>query len=215
MSEDEATGILMGSLDGPPLAEPRTLRFTSGQRTRTWNRNVVAIGLASGFAEPLESTSIHLIQATIAKLIAFFPDREFRPVDVDEFNRQCRFENERIRDFLILHYCATERRDSPFWQYCANMQIPSQLADNIQLFLDSGRFFRDADEMFAVTSWVQVLIGQHKVPTGYHPAVDLISEQELVELGKSVRNVIAACVEAMPTHEQFIARHFQAPAVSP
>ncbi|HEY6620713.1 MAG TPA: tryptophan halogenase family protein [Steroidobacteraceae bacterium] len=207
ISDDEAAKTLMGYLDGRALAEPRKLRFTTGMRKKFWTRNCVALGLASGFMEPLESTSIYLIQSGIARLLNLLPDRDFSPVLIERYNAQASFEFERIRDFLILHYFATERRDSSFWQYCGGMNIPEPLADTIRLFKDSGRFFRNAEEMFAITSWVQVLLGQHVEPRQYHPAVDLVSDQEMTGLADSVKNVIAACVEAMPTHAQFIARH--------
>lgn len=212
LGEDEAAATLLANLDGKPLAEPRLLKFTTGLRRKTWNRNCVAIGLASGFLEPLESTSIYLIQSGIGRLISLLPDRHCSEALRNRYNREAQFEFERIRDFLIVHYHATERRDTPFWQYCGNMSIPERLAGVLELFNDSGRFFRDADEMFAVTSWVQVLIGQHRMPAGYHPAVDLIPERELLELERSVRQVIANCVAAMPPHEQFIARHCAAAA---
>ena len=212
ISDEAARETLMGNLGGRALAEPRILKFTAGVRRKFWNRNCVAIGLASGFMEPLESTSIYLIQSGVARLLNLLPDRSFSPVLIERYNTQAAFEFERIRDFLILHYFATERRDSPFWQYCSNMQIPAPLADNIALFRDSGRFFRHAEEMFALTSWVQVMLGQHILPRNYHPAVDLIPEREVNELVSGVRNVIAACVQAMPTHEQFIARFCPAEA---
>lgn len=211
-SDDEVHRTLMANLDGRPLAEPRLLKFTTGRRKKFWNRNCVAIGLAAGFMEPLEATSIYLIQSGVGRLINLMPDLRFSPALIERFNKQSVFEFERIRDFLILHYFATERRDTPFWEYCANMQIPEQLAENIGLFRDSGRFFRDADEMFALSSWVQVMMGQRFMPTGYHPAVDLIPEQEVTELVASVRNIIARCVEVMPMHEEFIARYCQAAA---
>ncbi|TMI91280.1 MAG: tryptophan 7-halogenase [Bacillati bacterium ANGP1] len=214
ISDDAARETLMPNLDGRALAEPRILKFTTGKRRKFWNRNCVAIGLASGFMEPLESTSIYLIQSGVARLLNLMPDRSFSPVLIERYNAQAAFEFERIRDFLILHYFATERRDSPFWQYCANMSIPEQLADNIALFRDSGRFFRHAEEMFALTSWVQVMLGQHILPRNYHPAVDLIPEREVNELVSGVRNVIANCVQAMPTHEQFLARYVQAGAAA-
>jgi len=210
IKDDAAADTLMSNLDGRALAEPRKLRFTTGMRRKFWNRNCVAVGLASGFMEPLESTSIYMIQSGIARLINLMPDRSFSPVLIERYNKQAAFECERIRDFLILHYFATERRDSPFWQYCSSMEIPAQLADNIRLFRDSGRFFRDAEELFAITSWVQVMLGQHILPRNYHPAVDLIPDRELSELVTGVRNVIATCVEAMPMHAQFLARYGQA-----
>jgi tryptophan halogenase len=205
MSDDEATAILMDSLDGKPLADPRTLRFTSGQRARTWNRNVVAIGLSQGFAEPLESTSIHVIQATIARLIAFFPDREFRQVDVDEFNRQCRFENERIRDFLILHYHATERDDSPFWDHCRTMAIPATLQHKLDLWRSAGRIVRTDNELFAEVGWLQVLHGQRVQARAHHPVADALDEADVAGYLADVERVIAACVEQMPSHAKFVA----------
>ena len=214
LSDDEAAGTLLANLDGKPLGDPRALRFVTGRRRNSWVKNCVAIGLASGFMEPLESTSIYMIQSGVGRIINLLPDRNMDPVVLARYNKQTAFEAERIRDFLILHYIATERRDSPFWRECAAMQIPESLADNLQLFRHSGRFFRESDEMFAVTSWVQVMLGQHIVPTGYHPGVDLIPEQELIELEASVRGVIANCVAAMPMHEQFIDRYCRAPAAA-
>jgi tryptophan 7-halogenase len=213
ISDDEAAATLMANLDGRALAEPRKLQFTTGMRRKFWNKNCVALGLASGFMEPLESTSIYLIQSGIARLINLYPDRDFSPVLRDRYNAQAAFEFERIRDFLILHYWATERRDTSFWRYCSGMSVPEPLADTIRLFKDSGRFFRNAEEMFAITSWVQVMLGQHIVPQHYHPAVDLIPDQEIAGLADSVKTVIAACVDAMPMHAQFIARHCAAAAV--
>jgi tryptophan halogenase len=177
-------------------------------------KNCVSIGLASGFMEPLESTSIYMIQSGVGRLISLLPDRNMDPVVVARYNKQTTFEGERIRDFLILHYVATERRDTEFWRQCAAMSIPDSLAENMALFKNSGRFFRDSDEMFAITSWVQVMLGQHVVPTGYHPAVDLVSDQELEQLAASVRGVIANCVSAMPMHEQFIDKYCRAPAAA-
>jgi tryptophan 7-halogenase len=213
ISDDEAAATLMANLDGRALAEPRKLQFTTGMRRKFWHRNCVAIGLASGFMEPLESTSIYLIQSGIARLINLMPDMNFSPVLINRYNAQAAFEFERIRDFLILHYWATERRDTSFWRYCSGMSIPEPLAETVRLFKDSGRFFRNAEEMFAITSWVQVMLGQHIVPQHYHPAVDLVPDQEVAGLVDSVKTVVATCVDAMPMHAQFIARHCAAAAV--
>jgi len=207
ISDDEAAATLLKNLDGRALAEPRMLKFTTGRRRRFWNKNCVAIGLASGFMEPLESTSIYLIQSGIARLINLLPDQGFSPVLTERYNAQSAFEFERIRDFLILHYYATQRDDTPFWNYCRTMSIPAPLDNTIRLFRDSGRFFRDAEELFALTSWVQVLLGQRIEPRSYHPVVDLLPDKELEEFVASVKNVIAACVAAMPMHAQFIARY--------
>jgi len=207
LSDDEAAATLLDNLDGRALADPRPLRFTTGMRKKFWNKNVIAIGLASGFMEPLESTSIYLIQSGILRLINLLPERDLSPVVVDRYNAQSRFEYERIRDFLILHYCATQRNDSPFWNYCRSMSIPPQLDGVMRLFRDSGRFYRDAEEMFAVTSWVQVMLGQGVAPQRYHPMVDLMPDAQLQEFVGGVRKVIASCVDAMPMHAQFIARY--------
>ncbi|MGH8213489.1 MAG: tryptophan halogenase family protein [Rhodanobacteraceae bacterium] len=206
LSDDEAAAGLLGWIDGAAGAEPRVLRFTGGRRRKAWINNVVALGLASGFLEPLESTSIYLIQSGIARLVNLFPDSGFSRTLIDRYNAQTDFEIERIRDFLILHYCATERDDTPFWNYCRTMEIPQPLRDVIDLFRDSGRFFRQAEELFALTSWVEVMLGQRIVPQGWHPAVDLLPEIKLRELVDGVRKVIASCVDAMPMHQQFIDR---------
>jgi tryptophan halogenase len=215
MSEDEAAAILLANLDGERLAEPRTLRYVTGRRRKFWNKNVVAVGLASGFMEPLESTSIHLIQSSIARLIAFFPDAGFSDADRDKYNQQTHWEFERIRDFLVLHYHATERDDSPFWNYCRTMQIPQELKEKMELFRANGRFVREADELFATTSWVQVMWGQGLKPRGYHPMVDLLTRDELREFVGGIKNVLDRCVDVMPMHAEFIARNCAAPDFKP
>ncbi len=211
MSEDEATAILLANLDGERLAEPRTLRFVTGRRKKFWNKNVVAVGLASGFMEPLESTSIHLIQSSIARLVTFFPDKSFSDADRDKYNQQTHWEFERIRDFLVLHYNATERDDTSFWNYCRTMPIPPELKEKTELFRANGRFFREADELFGITSWVQVMWGQGIKPRGYHPMVDLLTDAELKEFVGGIKNVLDRCVEVMPTHAEFIAKNCASP----
>jgi len=213
LSDDEAAAMLLNNLDGPVLGEPRQLRFTTGMRRKCWNKNVVALGLASGFMEPLESTSIYMIQSGIARLLNLFPQRDFSEVVIDRYNAQAMFEYERIRDFLIMHYHATERDDTAFWHQCRNMSIPEQLRGNIALFRDSGRFFRDAEEMFATVSWVQVMIGQGIHPRGYHPLVDQMPEQDLRRFMDGVAKVVASCVDSMPMHQAFIDRHCAAPGL--
>ena len=207
ISDDEATATLLGNLDGKPLAEPRVLKFVTGRRRKIWDRNCVAIGLSSGFMEPLESTSIYLIQSTITRLLSFFPDTGFDPVLIERFNQKAEFECERIRDFLILHYHATERNDTQFWDYCRNMDIPQGLREYMDLFRHSGRFYRENEELFAQISWVQVMIGQRITPRAYHPLVDLLSEAELDGFLADVKRVINSCVEVMPAHEAFIAKY--------
>ena len=207
ISETDAADVLLGRLDGDRLADPRMLKFVTGKRKRLWNKNVVAVGLASGFMEPLESTSIHLIQNTVARLTTFFPYLGFDEADIDEFNRQSDHEFERIRDFLILHYKATERTDSDFWNYCRSMSIPDGLQLKIDLFSSNGRVFREASELFSEISWVEVFLGQRIMPRSYHPLVDTLSEERVAEFLRNVRSTIQRCVEAMPTHAHYVAEH--------
>lgn len=210
MSEDEARSILLNNLDGKPLAEPRLLKFVTGKRKKFWNKNCLAVGLASGFMEPLESTSIHLVQSTIARLMSFFPNKNFDQEDIDEFNRQADFEVEKIRDFLILHYHATERNDSEFWNYCRTMSIPDALAQKIEQFKKNGRIYRNSTEMFNDLSWLEVMHGQGIRPRAYHPLVDRMTKEEIAQRLDSVKRVIDKSVDYMPTHAQFIAEHCKA-----
>ncbi|MGB5853185.1 MAG: tryptophan halogenase family protein [Rhodanobacter sp.] len=207
ISDDEATATLLRNVHGQPLGEPFQLRFTAGTRRKLWHRNVVAIGLSGGFMEPLESTGIHLIQLGITRLLGLFPREGFRPELTERYNAQLRFDIERIRDFLILHYHATEREDTPFWRQCRHMSVPQSLQDNIDLFADSGRFFRNAEELFAEISWVQVMIGQGIVPRSWHPLVDQVPDADLYRFVADVGRLMAECVEVMPTHQAFIDRH--------
>lgn len=190
VSDDEAVATVMRNLDGRPLAEPKLLRFTTGRRKKCWNKNVVALGLASGFLEPLESTSIHLIQSGISKLLELFPREGFDDVLVDRYNRRLAFEFDRIRDFIVLHYHATERDDTPFWTQCRMMSIPDELQDNIDLFRDSGRFYRNADELFADISWIEVMLGQRIEPRAYHPLVDQVPAEDVYRFVDGVAQTI-------------------------
>jgi tryptophan 7-halogenase len=210
MSEQAAADILVDNLEAPRLAEPRLLKFVTGKRKKLWNRNVVAVGLASGFMEPLESTSIHLIQNTIARLTTFFPFKRFDAADIDEFNRQSDFEFERIRDFIILHYKATERSDSDFWNHVRTMAVPDSLAQKMDLFRSNGRVFRDNNELFSEISWVEVMLGQRIVPSGYHPLVDTLTPARVAEFLAGVKQTIARCVDAMPMHADYVAQNCHA-----
>ena len=206
LSEDEATAILLANLEGEALADPRTLRFTTGMRKAMWVKNCVALGLASGFMEPLESTSIHLIQSGLSRLVSMFPDRTFDPALIAEYNRQSGFEFERIRDFLVLHYHANEREDSAFWRDCREMPIPDALAAKIALFRASGRIYREHEELFTETGWLQVLIGQRVTPQAYHPVADGLAAQDLKAFLSDIRTLIAREAARMPSHSDFIAR---------
>lgn len=210
ISDDEAASVLLNNLDGKALAEPRQLRFVTGKRKKFWNKNCLAIGLASGFMEPLESTSIHLVQSSIARLMSFFPNKNFDQEDIDEFNRQADFEYEKIRDFLILHYHATERADSDFWNYCRTMDIPEALTQKIEQFKKNGRIYRNSVEMFNDLSWMEVMHGQGIRPRSYHPLVDRMSNDEIMSRMESVRRVIHKSVDVMPTHAQFIEENCKA-----
>lgn len=207
ISDDEAAATLLANLDGPALADPRPLRFVTGRRKQVWNRNVIALGLASGFMEPLESTSIHLVQSGISKLLELFPREGISPVLVRRYNDRIAFEFDRIRDFLLLHYHATERDDSAFWRHCRSMPITPELQETLDLFRDSGRFYRNGDEMFAEISWVQVMVGQGILPRAYHPLVDQVPQADLERFMASVEQTIGHCADAMPPHQAFIDRY--------
>ncbi|MFC5461442.1 tryptophan halogenase family protein [Massilia niabensis] len=207
ISDDEAASTLLANLDGKALADPRLIKFQTGMRKQAWNRNVVAIGLAGGFLEPIESTSIHLIQSALQRLIDYFPDSGFDEVERNEFNRQSRFEYERIRDFIVLHYHLNQRTDSEYWLACANMAIPETLRQKMDLYRARGKVVRVDNELFSEVGWTQVFEGQNMPVEGYHPLVDAQSEADIVEYLDSVRGVIAKCVAVMPSHEEYIARH--------
>ena len=204
MDDNAARAILLANLDGAPLAEPKLLRFGAGRRTTPWQRNVVAIGLSSGFLEPLESTSIHMIQTAIARLLAFFPDRAFAQADSDEYNRQSAFESERIRDFLILHYHATRRADTAFWDHCRTMALPDSLQARLELWRSRGRIVREGDELFTEVGWLQVLVGQGIAASGYHALADVPGEQQVANHLAGVAAVMRKCVDVMPAHGAYI-----------
>ena len=207
MSDDEATAILLNNLDGEPLAEPRMLKFTTGMRKKTWHKNCIAIGLSSGFMEPLESTSIHLIQSSIARLMSMFPSKVINELEVDEFNRQARFEVERIRDFLIFHYHYNQRTDSAFWTACREMAVPQKLTERIALFKAKGLVFREADEMFALPNWLEVMHGQNLRAENYHPLANALSLADNFKFLEIQHKLIQEAVQKMPTHQDFIRRH--------
>ena len=209
-SDDEAAATLLAGLDGEALAEPRSLRFTTGRRRQFWKRNVVAMGLASGFLEPLESTSIHLVQSAIARLLTLLPGREgVRGAEVEEYNRRTAFEYERVRDFLILHYKATAR-DEPLWRECAAMAVPESLAERMALFRAGGRVFRQEDELFTEAGWVQVMLGQAVDPQGWHPLADQLSDDDLAAFLESVERLVAHRAAAFPDHRAFVESHCRA-----
>jgi tryptophan halogenase len=209
ISDEEAARTLLANLDGAALADPRPLRFTTGRRKLAWNKNVVAVGLASGFLEPLESTSIHLIQANIAKLLAFFPDRDFDPLVRDEFNRVAANETERIRDFLILHYHLTSRDDGELWRYCAHMSVPDSLQNKIDHFRRYGRLIAREMDLFGPPSWLAVHIGQRNLPERMDPLLGFRSIDGTGWLAK-LRAAMAAAATSLPSHRAYIDAHCKA-----
>ncbi len=213
VGDDEAASTLLANLDGKPLRDPILIKFTTGRRLKSWNRNCVAIGLSAGFLEPLESQSIFLIQIAIARLLQMFPDRGFEPADTERFNRLMQYEFERIRDFLVLHFHATERNDTPYWDYCRTMQIPDFLAEKLALFKSRGRIFRENDELFAEASWFAVLVGQGVKPRGYDPLVDVMQMSELRQRMQHIRHAVRSAADQMPEHFAYVARHCAAAAM--
>lgn len=205
IDDQTAADRLMGGLDGAALAEPRLIRFRSGRRTTSWTRNCVAIGLASGFLEPLESTSIYLTQVAILNLLKLFPRPAVDRALADEFNRIVDNEYDRVRDFLILHYHANSRTDSELWRHCREMTIPDTLAEKMELFVHRGHIAQYKDGLFSPPSWLSVFVGQGVTPVGYHPMADNIPLERSVSEMQSIRQAIADRVEAMPDHAGFVA----------
>lgn len=206
ISEDEATAILLANLDGEPTADPRTIRFKTGRRTKAWVRNVIAIGLSSGFIEPLESTSIHLIQTAIQRLLDLLPNGEITEATRDEFNQRAAFEMERIRDFIILHYHVNQRVEDPFWDGLREMEVPERLQHKIDLFRSTARVVPSFDELFDTRAWIQVMIGQNIIPETYHPLADQLTEARLKEFLDGLERTHLEQVARMPDHGEFVAK---------
>lgn len=215
ISDEAVEKSLLENLDGKPLANLNHIRFQTGRRKKSWNKNCVAIGLSSGFLEPLESTSIYLIQIAIVKLIEYFPDADFDSLLSDEFNREIAMEYERVRDFLILHYSATEREDTEFWRYVKNMAIPESLQYKIDLFRHQGYVEHYKRGMFLEPSWVAVYLGQNIIPENYHPSVNKLSDHELLQQLNAIHNQISVLTENMPTHMQSINKNCKLGSDSP
>ncbi len=206
MDDDAALELLLANLDGKPLAEPNRLRFTAGHRERLWDKNVVALGLAGGFLEPLESTAIHLVQSSIARLMALFPTTAFTQPEIDRFNFESVRDYVDIRDFLVLHYSATERTDSEFWRYCRQLDPPIGLAEKLALFESSGRVIREHNELFTETSWLSVMAGQGVNPRAFHPVASMLDDTETRRRLAHIREVVASAVGQMPTQDEFLAQ---------
>ena len=207
LDKDAALERLLGNIEGKVLTDPNVLRFGAGTRVKQWHRNCVAVGLSGGFMEPLESTSIHLIQRAVLRIIRMLPAGEISERDVAEFNDQQMQDALQIRDFLILHYKATNRRDSEFWRYCASMPIPDSLEQKIELFRETGRVFRKNEELFVENSWVQVMMGQGITPQSYHPIAQKLSDEELTRLLGTIRDMVAGTVKSLPEHSAYVSQY--------
>ncbi|HEY4368902.1 MAG TPA: tryptophan halogenase family protein [Steroidobacteraceae bacterium] len=211
MDDDQARQSLLGNIAGKPLTEPRVIRFRPGQRRLTWNKNCVAMGLASGFLEPLESTSIHLIQRGIIRLMQMFPSAGIKQSDIDEYNQQTSAEIEHVRDFIVLHFHVTDRQDSPYWRACRSMDIPASLKHRIDLFRETGRVFRVPNELFAENSWIQVMLGQGIMPQQHHQTADLMGDEELSRFLGDIKSSVDSTVAQLPAHQAYVEQYCKAP----
>jgi tryptophan halogenase len=207
LSDEKAKQRLLDGLEAPALFEPRVLSYQTGRRKKLWNKNCVAIGLSSGFIEPLESTSIFLFMSGIIRLLRLFPFNGVTPALTEEYNQQSITEVEKIRDFIILHYHQTERTDSPFWDYCRTMTIPDTLAHRMELFKESAHAFQTGDEMFRLESWSHVMLGQRLQPQSYHQLVAALGQGELSRHLQSIRETINAAVDKLPSHRDFLRQY--------
>ncbi len=207
IDQDAATQRLSGLLEGPALTPPNHLRFTAGQRQATWVGNCVAIGLSGGFIEPLESTSLYLIQQGITELIALWPDRDFAPKAIEAYNRLIDLEFERIRDFIVLHYCATERDDTELWNHVRTMPLPDSLLGRLELWREGGVVQEYRDGLFLHPSWVAVLLGQRVRPKRWHPLADRRETAQLIPALDRLRQTVAAAAARLPSQDAFIANH--------
>jgi tryptophan halogenase len=211
LDDESAKNELLASIAGPPVTAPRVLRFTTGRRKVTWNKNCVALGLSSGFIEPLESTSIHLMMVGVTRLLHLFPFGGIKQSAIDLYNEGTRIEMEKTRDFIVLHYHATQRDDSAFWRHCRDMPIPDTLRERIRLFKDNAYAYQGDSELFRVDSWTQVMIGQRIPPGPYHPAARVLGDQQLLKFLADYRTSIAETVARMPVHQDFVNQYCKAP----
>lgn len=210
LDREAALERLLGTVEGKLLTEPNNIRYVTGARRRQWHRNCVAVGLSGGFMEPLESTSIHLIQRAILRLIRMLPGGCISQRDIAEFNDQQLTDMEQIRDFLILHYKVTERRDSAFWRHCAALPMPGSLEQKIELFRETGRVFRKNEELFVENSWVQVMMGQGVMPSSYHPIATRLRDDELDHFLAMLRESVGKTVRSLPDHHAYVASYCSA-----
>jgi tryptophan halogenase len=211
MQPDEAKEYLLGHVDGEPLTEPRLIRYNTGRRKKVWNKNCVALGLSSGFVEPLESTSIHLIQVGATRLVQQFPFAGISEAIANHYNEQAERELEKIRDFIVLHYKLTERDDSDFWRARRDMPVPDSLAQRISLFRENGLAYQATDDLFRVDSWLQVMLGQRLKPKGYHHMGHLMTDDQLMTALGGLEANISKAVSQMPSHQDFIDQYCAVP----
>ena len=209
-SQDQAEAVLRAKLPGQALGDPRLLKFTPGRREKAWSFNVLALGLASGFLEPLESTSLHLVHSGVSAFLHLFPDRQGHEALRDEYNRRFAIEMERIRDFLILHYKLNTREDSEMWRYCAHMQVPELLAQRMALFKQGGHLHVDNHDLFGEESWLAVHLGQENFPNGHHALLDLRPTDGRARLVR-LRQALSQTAQAMPSHEAFLQSYLTSP----
>lgn len=210
LSDEDTQTSLLSDLDGKPMGSPKQLRFKTGCLETFWEKNCIAIGLSAGFLEPLESTSLYLIQLGISKFISLYPDASLSPIIRDEYNRQMRLSFEQVRDFLILHYCTTEREDSEFWRYCKHMSLPDSLTHKLELLQNAGRFFRYEEDLFSKDSWIAVSVGQNLFPQTVDPIVANLPPDQVKHSLNSMRTAMKAAAEKMPTHAQYIDKYCRA-----
>ncbi|MEH6551511.1 MAG: tryptophan halogenase family protein [Pseudomonadales bacterium] len=213
LSDDEAINSLRSNVEGEPINEPRVIKFRTGTRRKHWNKNCIAMGLSSGFIEPLESTSIHLIQRSLIRLMQMFPYEGIREPDINEFNSQMKYEVEHTRDFIVLHYHVTNRDDTRFWRHCRNMQIPDSLQHRIDLFKEAGRVFKVPTELFGENSWVQVMLGQGLMPEQYHPIVNMMNDAELKRFLDDIKSNVTRLVGQLPPHQKFLEHYCKSPGL--
>jgi tryptophan halogenase len=203
ISDSDALEDLLAGVAEKPLAEPRYLRFLTGRRKLFWNHNCVALGLASGFLEPLESTSIHLVTSGVYKLLEHFPDRSFAPRNAASYNEESIDEIERIRDFIVLHYCLNQREDAPLWRYCRSMKLPDSLVQRIELYRRTGRIRVKAGELFSDVSWFYILDGMGVTPDTYDPLMDVVKDAQLRDILARLAQSTASVVDPAPSHDSY------------
>ncbi len=210
LEDEAATETLLSNLDGAPIADPKILRFLTGHRKKFWNKNVLALGLAAGFMEPLESTSIHLVQTSLARLLTHFPDKRFDQTDIDAFNARTLREYQFVRDFLVLHYTATKRDDTPFWRHCQIIEPSADLKRRIAQWEGTGRIFEEPNDIFGTASWLAVLYGQGYRPQSYHPLIEKMPIKRIDGVLASIGKTIDAAADFMPAHQSFIDKNCKA-----